>query len=191
MLDDLEEVEFNEFYNKLEQFLQKSGEEETPVFGPDSRLKARDWVFAYVKLSEEIEIYKKEYIPMLIEKYIEPVKEKIKKHEAAQDFIKTGLFEFLTNAGEKSAAFPDLATIGKAKIQPKLVYPEDEKALIESLEAEGSKWVVKKSALDKKSMLDYFKQTGEVPVNGVIGEAESEGIRVTVAKNRKQNGEEA
>jgi len=190
-LAELEEAEFDEFYDKIEQFIrEEQNGEALPVFSPDSRLKARDWVYAFVKIKEDIEFYKEKYIPWLTEKYIKPVRDKIEKHIAAQEYIKDGLFEFLEAAEEKKVVFPDLATVSKAKVQPKLIYPEDESALLQQLIEEESEFVIKKPALDKKTMLAQYKKTGEVPVDGLVGEAETEAIRITVAKSRKKEDDE-
>jgi hypothetical protein len=185
----MEEEDFSEFYELIsEKMNELSGNdgEDSGIVGPDSAISARNWVFAYIKLKEKNEFFKEEYIPALTEKYIAPVRLRITKNEEAQDFIKSGLLDFLKASEQKNITFPDLATVCEAKTQPKLVYPEDLDAFLQKLIEEKSEFVVNKPSLDKKAMLDQFKKTGEVPHQDLIGEGEGTSIRITVAKSRKQ-----
>ncbi|HUS49724.1 MAG TPA: hypothetical protein VMZ91_06135 [Candidatus Paceibacterota bacterium] len=183
---DMENEDFSDFYSKIQDFM-ATDEEEGVVICPDSKIEARNWVFAFVKMKEEIDFLKKELIPALIEKYIKPSKDRIEQLESSQGFVKDGLFEFLRSIGEKKVSFPSLATVSEAKTQPKVIYPEDEKALIEKLVKEKSKYIVNKPSLDKKAILAEFKEKGELPFDELIGEAASTAIRVTMSKARKSD----
>ena len=185
-IEKMEEEDFSEFLqgisDQLEEFI---GGDEEAVICPESKISARDWVFAFVKLKEQIEFLKKEYIPALTARYIAPVRESIEKCEQSQEFIKAGLQEFLEKAEEKKVVFPDLATVSEAKTPSKLVYPEDESSFLEKLVSEKSEFVIYKPSIDKNSMLKIFRDTDEIPHGDLIGEGAGKTIRVTVSKSRK------
>lgn len=185
-IQNMETDDFADFYDKLKGFMESDeDDDEMVVICPDTALDARNWVFAFVKMKEEIEFLKKAYIPALMEKYIKPSKDKIEQLEAAQGFVKSGLFEFLRQIGEKKVSFPDLATVSESKTQPKVIYPEDEKAFLEMLVEKGSDYVVKKPSIDKKRILAEYKASEELPFDELIGEAAGTNVRVTVSKARK------
>lgn len=183
-IQEMESEDFSDFYDKIKDFI---GDDEIPTVCPESKIAARDWVLAFVKMKEDIEFYKKEYIPALTEKYITPVKDKIEQLEKSQDFIKDGLMEFLSSIGEKKVSFPDLATVSEAKTPVKVIYPENEEDLIKKIleEDENSEYIVKKPSLDKKKILNEYKEKEELPFDELLGEAAGTTLRVTVAKSRK------
>ena len=82
-------------------------------------------------------------------------------------------------------SFPDLATVSEAKTPMKIIYPEDEKELLEKMQKEDSEFVVKKPTLNKKAMLESYRETGELPHSDLVGEKAGKTIRVTIAKCRK------
>ena len=178
-IESMEEEEFEEFFEKLEESL---GSEDEGILVPDSKLDARSWVAAYVRMSEEIEYLEKEYVKALQEKYILPVKNRVSKLKDSQSGIKASLLEFLKESGEKKLAFPDVGTASKIKSQPKLLYPDDEDKLIEKLVEEKSKYIKTKPSLDKKQLLADYKATGDVPVDDLLVEDADETIRITKAK---------
>lgn len=181
----MESEDFSDFYDKVKEMMGDDEEQDGVIVLPESKIDARNWVFAFVKMKEEIEFLKKEYIPALTEKYIRPVKDRVERLEVAQGFIKEGLFSFMGEIGEKKIAFPDLATVSEAKTQPKVIYPDDEKAFLELLLKEESDLVAQKPSIDKKKILTQFKETGELAHEELVGEAAGTAVRVTVAKSRK------
>jgi len=185
-IKNMESEDFSDFYEKIKGMIQDQAEDEVSIL-PESKIDARNWVFAFVKMKEDIEFLKKDYIPALTDKYIKPVKDRIEQLEVAQGFIKEGLFSFMGEIGEKKISFPDLATISEAKTQPKVIYPEDEKAFLEILLKENSDLVVQKPAIDKRKILAQFKETGELAHEQLVGEAAGTSVRVTVLKSRKEH----
>ena len=185
-IKNMESEDFSDFYEKIKGMIQDQAEDEVSIL-PESKIDARNWVFAFVKMKEDIEFLKKDYIPALTDKYIKPVKDRIEQLEVAQGFIKEGLFSFMGEIGEKKISFPDLATISEAKTQPKVIYPEDEKAFLEILLKENSDLVVQKPAIDKGKILAQFKETGELAHEQLVGEAAGTSVRVTVLKSRKEH----
>jgi len=184
-IQSMEEEDFSEFLDSVSEQLEAfvGGEKEASIC-PESKIEARNWVFAYIKLKEQIE-WDEILIKHLVEKYIDPVKRDIEKCERSQEFVKSGLADFLVNAEETKISFPELATVSEAKTPMKIIYPEDEKAFLEKLEKEESEFVIKKSALNKKAMLASYRETKELPHSDLIGENEGRTIRVTISKSRK------
>jgi len=185
-IQNMETEDFSDFYDKVKELMTDEGdEEEGVVICPDSKLDARNWVFAFVKMKEEIDFLKGDLIPALTEKYIKPSREKIEQLETAQGFVKSGLFEFLRQIGEKKVSFPELATVSEAKGQPKVIYPEDEGAFLAMLVEQDSDYIINKPSIDKKRILDEWKKTEELPFDELLGKAAGTNIRITVSKTRK------
>lgn len=178
MIEEMEEVEFDNFYSEIEEFVGK----EDHFVSPDSKIDARKWLFAVLKLEDEISFLKKEYIPALEDKYIRPVKEKINKHDETIGFLKEGIYTFLKNSEATSVNFPDMATVSLKKKPADLLYPEDEKTLAEKLGLEDSPFVKKKFSLDKMKIKDEWKRTGAIPIDGLASVDESETIAIRKAK---------
>jgi len=183
---EMETDEFDDFYSQIESLMSENSE---VVIQPESKIDARKWVFSYIKMKEEIEFYKQEYIPFLMEKYINPVKEKIEKLENAQDYIKTGLFDFLDSIDEKKITFPDLATVSEVKTQPRIIYPDDEESLIKLLVEEDSPYIINKPVIDKKRILSDFKESGDLPIGNVVGELGGTMVRITTLKKKEKKGD--
>lgn len=182
-ITEVEVESFDELYESIESNL--GGDDDVVVEPPDSRLSARKWILAYQHLEDEIEYYKKEYIPSLEEKYIKPVKKEIEKHERQMGFIKSKLVEFLDNVGETTVKFPDLATMSKTTTADKIIYPKNEKELAETLHKNGETDFVRVSyALDKKAIGDHFKKNKKVPISDTSIEEGESTVRFT-RKNKK------
>ena len=179
MLDLMEEEE-------VEAFLSTISSDDGSVV-PDDKIESRKWVVAYLKIKKEIDFLKKEYKPFLKGKYLDPIDDKVCSLEEQQDMIKEGLFEFLEEAEEQKVSFPDVGTAYKMKTKPKLLYPDDEKALIDKLNNENSEFISNKPILDKKKLLAEFIATGKVPIADLtgVGEGETVGIRAATKKKDK------
>jgi len=159
----IEEVSFDDFYSELECQIENS--EEVSVMPPESRLKAREWLYAVIKLEDEISFLKDEYIKYLTEKHILPVKEKIKKYDKSIEILRLGLRKFLENAEEQKVNFPDLATVSKFNPQNQIIYPDDERELAERLHKEESEYINLNPKLDKKKIRDFFKKNKNLPIS--------------------------
>jgi hypothetical protein len=188
-INDMEVEDFSLFYEKIKSVLDND-QEEGPAIRPDSKIDARDWVMAYIKAEEEIKWIKEELIPELTKKYIEPSKSKIEKLKRAQEFIKDGIFDFLKSIGEKKISFPELATFSQAKVPAKIIYPDDENELVEKLVETESNFIKKSFSLDKKKILEHFRNTGEIPIDSLVAQEESTAIRVTLSKTRREDLDE-
>lgn len=185
-MDNLEEVDIQDLINQLTDLI---GEEEPDrSFSPQSKLEASRWLKAYLKIQEEQDWLKDEYLVQRMQEVIDPIKKKLSSMDQQKDIIKSGLMEFIQehNDGEK-VSFPDLGTAYVSKSQPKLLYPKDENGLIEKLIKQGDKrYVVEKYSLDKKKLLQYYKDNNEVPIEGITAESASENIVVRAAKKKKE-----
>ena len=181
MFDEADEVSFADFYESIDD---KLGSDEESIVVPDSRLAARDWLLAILKSEDEIDYYKKEYLPHLVSKYMDPVREKIAKLEKTKEFLRSGMREFLENAGEKSVTFPDLATVSKYGPPAKLIYPDDEKELLAVLEKEKSEFVRSELKIDKKKISSEFKKTGKPPIDALIVEESTPTVKITRVKKK-------
>lgn len=175
-IEKADEVELEEFFNQIKSLM--DGGEESKVL-PDDRLSARKWLLAMLRYEQEAEYLKETYKEALIEKYIDPIDKKISAINKSISYLKDGLLQFLKNADQKSVNFPDLGTITKFDGQDKILYPDDESALAESLNAAGeTKLVNVKYTLNKKAISDMYKQTGELPVSGLVVEKGLDSVRV-------------
>lgn len=179
-LEEVDELSIDQLYQDVEQRL--DGESDGALVPPGSHNEARNWVYAHQKIGAEIDRLKDEYIPYLMERYIEPVKAKIKRHEQAQDVIKEGLREFLENIEETKANFPDLGTVYIQSASEKIVYPENEDALAESLYKVNSEFVKVSLRLDKNKIKAAYKENGELPIPELNIEKTEPEVRVRKAK---------
>jgi len=178
--DMLEEENFDDFFEELEKMVEDPDE---ITISPDSKIDSRKWVSAYIRLAEEIDFLKNEYIPHLTEKFIAPSKNKIERIKEQQDAIKGGLQDFLEDLGEKKINFPELGTVFLKATQKKIIYPEDESAYAEKLMAEGNKdYIVTTAKLNKKKISQEFKDTGKLPLQGVTGE--EAGVSVNIRRTK-------
>jgi len=185
VFDELVEVEedFGTLYKELDKYIETNGEEK--IAPPDSRISARDWTNAYLKMRNEIEYFKKIYIPALMKKYIDPVKSKIESYEKRQDAIKEMLAYFLDDIGEKNVVFPDLGTVCRTKGSDTILYPEDEEGLnnlVMKLKEEGSEFIVDNPRLDKKKIKEYYTTHKELPFEGIVVEKAEDSIRIIQKK---------
>lgn len=178
-IDKADEVELDEFFDQIKS-LMDNGEESRIL--PDDRLSARKWLLAILRYEEEANYLKETYKEALIEKYIDPIDKKISTINKSILYLKDGLLQFLKNADQKSVNFPDLGTITKFDGQDKIIYPDDEASLAESLAASGeNKLVNVKYTLNKRAISDMYKQTGELPVSGLVVEKALDSVRVRKA----------
>lgn len=177
-LEEVDELSISQLREDVEDSLDNDG----VIIPPDSHNEARNWVYAHQNISEEINRLKTEYIPYLMERYINPVKEKIERHRESQEVIKSGLKEFLENIEETKANFPDLATVYLQKGQEKLVYPEEEDELAKKLFEENSEYVRVSPKLDKTKIKKSWSSTGEVPIDEILVEETESEIRFRKAK---------
>lgn len=172
-LEEVDQVEFDKLYEKIQEYSEKK-EDGARIIPPDTHMSARDWVYAFMKLDSEIDRLKDEYIPALTDRYIKPVREKIQRHEDTKEILKAGLKEFLDNIKETKVNFPDVATVYIQAASEKLIYPDDEVELANKL-GKDSEFVRMKVELDKKKIMDSYKQTKILPSEEIqveIGEAE-------------------
>ena len=182
-IEDVDQVEFDEFFNSI----QPESENENNVPIPDSKLSARKWLLAYLKMESEIEYLSDVYKPYQKERYLKPTEDRIERLVKSQDFIKEGLLKFLENAELDSVPFPDFATVSKAEGKDKIIYPENEEELAENLFKSGNKDFVKiKHSLDKKAINQYIANNdGELPFSGLSIEKVADSVRVTRSKAYK------
>jgi phage host-nuclease inhibitor protein Gam len=177
-IDKIDEVELDEFFQQIHS-LMESGDSKIL---PDDRLSARKWLLAVLRYESEIDYLKNEYKTALLEKYISPVDKKIGALGKSVSYLKDGLLQFLRNADQKSVNFPDLGTITQFDGQDKIVYPDDEAALAEALLASGqNQFVTTKYAINKKAISEHYKQTGEIPVSGLVVEKALDSVRIRKA----------
>jgi len=179
-LEEVDELSIDQLYQVVEG--QLDGEDKGALIPPGSHNEARNWVYAYQKINSEVDRLKDEYIPYLIARYVDPVKKKIERHKQAQDIIKEGLREFLENIEETRANFPDLGTVYIQKGSEKIVYPEDEDALAESLYKIKSEFVKMSLSLDKNKIKSAYKENGEIPIPELSVEKSEPEVRVRKAK---------
>lgn len=142
------------------------------VMAPKSRLEARKWVSAFLKLKKEQDWLKDEYIPHLTKKYIEPQKNKMSKMDAEKDALLSGLKFFLEQNEEgekiKKVNFPDLGTVYLKENQAKVLYPENEDDFVQKLiDAGNIDYLVVSHKIDKKKIGQEFKDTNILPVDGL------------------------
>ena len=182
-LEEADEEAFEELHRKIQEYA--DAEDQEAILAPDSRFAARDFLLARLKLEDEIEYLKSDYIPMLEKRYVDPVKDKIGKHKSSIDFINVALRQFLDNAEEKNVVFPDLGTVSRYDPPVKMEY-ENERELTRTLEEIDSPFIVRKSSIDKKAVLDYWKKNGEAPFEGVESVISTPTIRVIRAKKAKE-----
>lgn len=178
-LEEVDELSIQQLYDDVERTLDEDG---AVVVSPGSHNEARNWVYAHQKLSAEIDRLKGEYIPYLMERYIEPVKKKIERHKEAQEIIKGGLMEFLENIQETKANFPDLATVYIQKASEKIIYPENEDALADALHKNGSDFVRVSAKLDKTKIKQVYGETGQLPIPELSIEQSEPEVRFRKAK---------
>lgn len=156
--------------------------DETAIMPPESRLKAREWLYAVMKLEDEVSFLKNDYIKYLTEKHISPVKDKLKKYDKSIEFLRLGLRQFLDNAEEQKVNFPDLATVSQYNPPDQIIYPDDEKELSERLYKEDSKYVSPNPKLDKKKIKDYFKEKGKLPISDLSSSNSVKTVKITREK---------
>lgn len=185
MIEQMEEVEFEDFYSKIEEFVGKDDHS----ISPDTKIDARKWLHAITKIEDENDFLKGEYIPALEEKYVIPVKKKIERNKETIEFLRGGLLDFLKNSGENKVSFPDIATISLSKVAANLLYPDDEKSLAEKLAADNSPFIKIKYELDKKKIKEEFNRTEKSPIENLIIVEERETIKIRRV-NRKNESEE-
>lgn len=180
--EEVDEKEFNTLYESLKEYLDDP--EKIATVSPGTKLDAREWAMSLLRVEDEIEWLKSEYIPRMIEKYIKPSKDKIEQHSRVVDILRHGIRQFLDNAEEKNVCFPDLGTFSKYDPPVKIIYPEkdEEKELIEKLWNEENKFVVPKPAFDKKKIMEYFKENKKVPISDLKVEQGIPSIKVSRAK---------
>ena len=179
-IEDMEEEEI-EFFN--EQFNEAVEKKDFSSFIPDDIIGARKLIWAYIKNKEDIEFYKKEYIPALKEKYIGPVEKTIVKLEEKQDALKGIVLDYMKNTDKKTLKYPDLATISRLPSENKIQYPENEKELAEKMFEEGkTDFLRNKPTFDKKKINKYYKENKEVPIDELIEVESGENIRITPKK---------
>ena len=181
---ELEEVETNAFdslYEKLEEY---QDSDKDPEISPETRIDARDWLLARLHLEDEIDFYKKEYIPALKEKYLGPIEKKISQHERAIEIINIGLRQFLNNCEEDKVAFPDLGTVSRYSPPDKFVY-DDEEAIAKTLKEKKLIDLYKeKISIDKTAIKKWHKENKGFPCEGIKTESQKESVRVTRAKKK-------
>lgn len=181
---EMEEVDLDDFEKLLEQIETSGQDADGPSVRPDTKLSARQWLMAVLKIDSDIDSLKKDYIPALEERYIRPCRDKIEKLENQKEFLRKGLRDFLDTVEETKVNFPDLATVSAYDTPDKIVYPEKEelKELVATLEEKNSEYIVKTPSIDKDKVKEYFKNNGKVPLNGLIVESGSATVRITKAK---------
>jgi hypothetical protein len=186
-LEKIEGTDIDEVLDKIQSFKDQQallGESEEEIFTvmPESKIDARKWLLAYQKLDKDIDYLKDEYIKYLTDKYIAPVRAKIEKHVEQQDFIKNSLLAFLESIEEKNICFPDLGTVYQSKTPIKLLYPEDDEAILERLAKEKPEFVRTTLAFDKKKVMEVYKETEELPFDGITVIESMQTVRIKDAK---------
>ncbi|HUS48754.1 MAG TPA: hypothetical protein VMZ91_01185 [Candidatus Paceibacterota bacterium] len=177
-VSEFEEIDFEEFEGIIEKL--KEGEADCPC----SKNEISRYVKAFIDLKDESKYLKEEYKPFIKEKYINPIDEKIKNNTEEQELIKQAILRGLNEIDEKKANFPGIGKIAKTKVAEKILYPTDEKDFAEKIlrEDPNSDFIVLKPSLNKKKIMEFFKNEGEVPFQELSVEEKRETVRITSEK---------
>ena len=182
-IEETDDQEFIDFFDQVEAHI--GGDSDIPaVAPPDSQINARNWLLSVVKVDKDIDYFNDVYIPKLMERYINPVKEKIESLNKTKDFLRRGIRDFMEAAQEKKVVFPEIATVTAIAATVEIVYPEDEKEFAKKLHQDDSEYIRVTPSLDKKKIKEEFKKTGKIPVDGLSTREVEPTIRIVKVKEK-------
>lgn len=175
-IEQMEEEEMDFFNEEFEEAVSKN---DLSSFMPEDIVGVRKILWAILKNDEDIDFYKKEYIPALKEKYIKPVESEIAKLVEKQDALKGLVCDYMSKNSKKTLKYPDLATVSLLDSKDKIEYPENETELAEKMFKNGqTEFIRNKPNFDKKKINKYFKENKEVPFDDLIVVESGPSIRI-------------